>query len=61
MNRPAFKITAGAPGSDVAGTTVAALASGYTIFKDKGTHLLLVNINGDVKSRWIINLTFSIS
>ncbi|XP_052095523.1 endoglucanase A-like [Mytilus californianus] len=35
MDRPAFKITAGSPGSDVAGTTVAALASGYIVFKDK--------------------------
>ena len=36
MNRPAFKINAGKPGSDVAGSTAAALAIGSTVFKTKG-------------------------
>jgi hypothetical protein len=39
MWRPAYKITPGRPGSDVAGTTAAALAVGYTVFKDKGIRL----------------------
>lgn len=32
--RPAFKITTSAPGSDLAGETSAALAAGYLIFRD---------------------------
>ena len=34
MNRPAFKITASRPGSDVAGDTAAAFAAGSIVFKD---------------------------
>ena len=36
MYRPAFKITPGNPGSDVAGNTAAAFAIGAIVFKDKG-------------------------
>ncbi|CAG2231369.1 E3.2.1.4 [Mytilus edulis] len=35
MSRPAYKIYPGAPGSDVAGSTVAALAIGAVVFKEK--------------------------
>ena len=34
MGRPAFKVTAGRPGSDVAGDTAAALAAGSLVFKN---------------------------
>ncbi|KAH3741114.1 hypothetical protein DPMN_047832 [Dreissena polymorpha] len=34
MGRPAYKVNTGCHGSDVAGNTVAAMASGYLIFKD---------------------------
>lgn len=40
MWRPALKLDAGHGGSDVAGGTVAALASAAVIWKQKGTHLL---------------------
>ena len=40
MSRPAYKITAGRPGSDVAGNTAAALAVGSLVFRDKGTFLI---------------------
>lgn len=33
MARPAFKINTGCHGSDVAGDTVAAMASGYLVYK----------------------------
>ncbi|KAL3861625.1 hypothetical protein ACJMK2_007650 [Sinanodonta woodiana] len=33
MNRPAFKITASSPGSEVAGDTASAFAAGYIVFK----------------------------
>ncbi|KAK3581339.1 hypothetical protein CHS0354_016183 [Potamilus streckersoni] len=33
MNRPAFKVTASNPGSDVAGDTASAFAAGYIVFK----------------------------
>ncbi|CAG2204594.1 E3.2.1.4 [Mytilus edulis] len=36
MGRPAFKITPGNPGSDVAGNTASAFAIGAIVFKDKG-------------------------
>lgn len=36
MARPAYKISASKPGSDVAGETAAALAAGYLVFKSKG-------------------------
>jgi len=36
MNRPAFKITADSPGSDLAGETAAALAAGYIYFNLRG-------------------------
>lgn len=36
QNRPAFKIDAAHPGSDVAGETAAAMACGYLAFKTKG-------------------------
>ncbi|XP_071161731.1 uncharacterized protein [Mytilus edulis] len=35
MSRPAYKVTAGSPGSDVAGNTAAALAVGSLVYKDK--------------------------
>ena len=34
MERPSFKVDASCPGSDVAGKTVSALASGYLVYKD---------------------------
>ena len=34
MPRPAYKITASRPGSDVAGDTAAAFAAGSIVFKD---------------------------
>jgi len=34
MARPAYKVNAGCHGSDVAGDTAAAMASGYLVFKD---------------------------
>ncbi|KAH3741115.1 endoglucanase E-4-like [Dreissena polymorpha] len=34
MGRPAYKVNTGCHGADVAGNTVAAMASGYLIFKD---------------------------
>ncbi|XP_013419079.1 uncharacterized protein LOC106179839 [Lingula anatina] len=34
MNRPAFKVTSGNPGSDVVGQTAGAMAAGYMAFKD---------------------------
>ncbi|KAK3581344.1 hypothetical protein CHS0354_016188 [Potamilus streckersoni] len=34
MERPAFKVTASNPGSDVAGDTVSAFAAGYIVFKN---------------------------
>ncbi|XP_046566271.1 endoglucanase 4-like [Haliotis rubra] len=36
MARPAYKITASSPGSDVAGQTAAAMAAGSMAFEDKG-------------------------
>jgi hypothetical protein len=36
MDRPAFKITASKPGSDVAAEYAAAMAVGSIVFKDKG-------------------------
>lgn len=39
MERPAYKIRPGAPGSDVAGNTVAALAVGSIVFRQKGIAL----------------------
>jgi hypothetical protein len=36
MDRPAFKITASKPGSDVAGEYAAAMAIGSIVFKEKG-------------------------
>lgn len=33
MNRPAYKVDAGHPGSDVAGDTAAAMAAGSIVFK----------------------------
>ncbi|XP_064646839.1 endoglucanase E-4-like [Lineus longissimus] len=35
MNRPSYKIHAGAPGSDLAGETAAAMAAGYLVFRDE--------------------------
>jgi hypothetical protein len=40
MDRPAFKITASRPGSDVAAEYAAAMAAGSIVFKDKGTYYL---------------------
>ena len=34
MDRPGYKITAGGPGSDLAGETAAALAAAAVLFKD---------------------------
>jgi hypothetical protein len=39
MDRPAFKITASKPGSDVAAEYAAAMAVGSIVFKYKGTCL----------------------
>lgn len=39
MGRPAYKIHPGAPGSDAAGNTVAALAIGAVVFKEKGQRI----------------------
>ena len=36
MDRPAFKITASKPGSDIAGEYAAAMAIGSIVFKEKG-------------------------
>ena len=36
MHRPAYKITASKPGSDLAGETAAAMAAGYILFKNSG-------------------------
>jgi len=33
MDRPAYSVNTGCHGSDVAGDTVAAMASGYLVFK----------------------------
>lgn len=43
MGRPAFKITPGNPGSDVAGNTASAFAIGAIVFKDKGQFSVLNN------------------
>lgn len=40
IDRPAFKITASRPGSDVAAEYAAAMAAGSIVFKDKGTYYL---------------------
>ena len=42
MARPAFKIDANNPGSDLAGETAAAMAAGSILFKDIGKFLLMV-------------------
>lgn len=42
MSRPAYKIYPGAPGSDVAGSTVAALAIGAVVFKEKGQRITFI-------------------
>lgn len=38
MERPAYKINAAKPGSDIAMETAAAMAAGYLAFKSKGMH-----------------------
>ncbi|KAH3741080.1 hypothetical protein DPMN_047798 [Dreissena polymorpha] len=50
MGRPAYKVNTGCHGSDVAGNTVAAMASGYLIFKDicGGNGLSIIN---DIRMR----------
>ena len=40
MDRPAFKITATNPGSDVAAEYAAAMAVGSMVFKEKGRYLI---------------------
>lgn len=42
MDRPAFKITASKPGSDVAAEYAAAMAVGSMVFKERG---ILVNFS----------------
>ena len=39
MNRPAYKIDASRPGSDVSMETAAAFAAGYLVFKDRSESL----------------------
>jgi len=44
MDRPAFKITASKPGSDVAAEYAAAMAVGSMVFKERGSKFFSIKV-----------------